>query len=366
MTPTWRLVKWLGPWASSERLPVAVEVKNTDIEGPSSPISVKHYRPAKTRVRGLYLVAQGLHYRGPDDLRMDRFCRILANAGFEVVAPRLPSYMGMRLEATVITEFQAVFDALDELTTVRAKPAVFSISFGSLPVLRLASNPAYSDRISAVITFGGYMDWIAALHFTLSGRVEYNDGFFEKEPDPLNQPAIFMNFVGGMELDSQGTERLHRTWFDYIRATWGREECRQRAVHEAVAEEFAQTLPEALQHLFMLGCGLRDQDEALGMCLAANERDPRLGEALNVSAYLSGIKAPVHLFHGLDDDVFPFTQMEMLKDGMPPDHEVRTYLTGMYGHTGSQFGPTSGVFGEVRTMLKMLKTLANAPGKITS
>ena len=361
MSATLRLAKWLGPWSASSATPRDISICEEVADGLVSKISVKIYRPEGGRIRGTYLVSQGLHFLGPDDPRMNRFCSVLANAGFEVIAPRLPSYMAMRLKASVIDEFKCVFTQLDRLSVLKTRPALFSISFGALPVLRLAADPDVRERVSAVITFGGYIDWIAALYYTIEGQVETANGVFEREPDPLNQPAIFMNFLEGMDLSETDASILHDAWFAYLRRTWGRDECRAREVHEPIAEEVALPLTSELRRLFMLGCGLGDQDEALKICLEADKRAPELGAALNVASHLEGISVPVHLFHGLDDDVFPHTQMEMLKAAFPSHSDVQTYLTGLYGHTGSQMGQLGGIVREMRTMLRMLHVLANAP-----
>ena len=66
------LARWLGPWADSTKAP---EI-STD-EAFVGDIRVRLYHPRKTP-RATYLIAPGLHYAGPDDPRMDRFCRILA------------------------------------------------------------------------------------------------------------------------------------------------------------------------------------------------------------------------------------------------------------------------------------------------
>ena len=77
----WTLARWLGPWADATRAP-AVITRDTEVAG----LRVRIYGDGGTP----YLIAPGLHYAGPDDPRMDRFCRILAAAGHHVAAPFVP------------------------------------------------------------------------------------------------------------------------------------------------------------------------------------------------------------------------------------------------------------------------------------
>src|SRR5688572_16899015 len=128
------LARWLGPWADSKRAPdVAIVDENVD------DLRIRLYRPRGMRSgdeRAAYLIAPGLHYAGPDDVRMDRFCKILAAAGHLVIAPFIPSYLALIPRRAAIEDFERVFDARSRWTT--KKPVVFSISFGSLLAFALA------------------------------------------------------------------------------------------------------------------------------------------------------------------------------------------------------------------------------------
>jgi hypothetical protein len=78
------LVRWLGPWADAAKAP-DVATSDTAVDG----MRVRLYRPSRAP-RATFLIAPGLHYAGPDDVRMDRFCRIPAAGGHLVVAPFIP------------------------------------------------------------------------------------------------------------------------------------------------------------------------------------------------------------------------------------------------------------------------------------
>jgi pimeloyl-ACP methyl ester carboxylesterase len=295
---------------------------------------------------------------------MDRFCRILAQAGFVVVAPRLPTFLDLRLDASVVPEFQAVFDQLECLgVDPDRKPALFSISFGSLPVLRLAADPDYAGRVSAVVTFGGYVHWTDVLRFVLRGTVEVDGETTVVSRDPLNQPAVFMNLLHGMDIPAAHIGTIRAAWSDFIRATWGREEMKAVERYGPVAEGIAQTLAPTLRSIFLTGCGLTDQEAGIPRCIAIAEQDEELNAALSVSTALAGVRAPVHIFHGVDDDVIPFTQAEKLRASLRSASSVNVYVTGMVGHTSVKAGrgPTASRLRELMTMLRMLRVLASAP-----
>ena len=99
---TLSLARWLGPWADAKKAP-QVPARDEDLDGMRIRIYGRHGHP--------YLIAPGLHYAGPDDPRLDRFCRILANAGHLVIAPFIPDYLALMPSARAIEDFRRVFAA---------------------------------------------------------------------------------------------------------------------------------------------------------------------------------------------------------------------------------------------------------------
>src|SRR5947207_2699541 len=63
--------------------------------------------PPTARAAGVYLVLPGLHFLGPDDPRLDRFCRALAASGFVVVAPFIRAYNRMLLDPSSFDDAEA-------------------------------------------------------------------------------------------------------------------------------------------------------------------------------------------------------------------------------------------------------------------
>ena len=340
----WRLARWLGPWASATKAPDVATHDDVDaVRG----VRVRVYgRPD----RETFVIAPGLHYAGPDDPRLDRFCRVLASAGHLVIAPFVPGYLALVPGADAIADLGRVLDEVPRWDARGGgrKPAIFSISFGSLLALALAATRG--DELSRLIVFGGYADFHATMRFCLGG--DTGSGRIA-ERDPLNQPVVMMNLLAHLtELEPDRAE-LAAGWRRYVEATWGRPEMKARARFEAVAAELAPGVAASARELFLIGIGARPGADALAYP-ALDVFDAR---ALDPRPYLPRIRCRVDLVHGADDDVIPFEQSHALAAGLV-HADVRTHITGIYGHTGASRPTLRASVREMLTMLRILRALA--------
>lgn len=281
---------------------------------------------------------------------MARFASTLANAGFEVWVPYIDDYLALRLTPQAIVNFNRVVSAALE---GRLDVSLFSISFGSLLALRAASAPELSERLSGAVLFGGFADLSETMRFCLTGEVE---GIQLARHDPLNRPILLMNVLEHLEhgLSESEEAKLIEAWRKYMRSTWGREEMRQGERYFNVAREIRSELPTSVQSLFDTGVGLEGCDwEML-------ERGLKVGDYayLDPREYLQSIHCPVHLVHGVDDDVIPFTQSERLHRLLQPHTDSTLYLTGLYGHT-AKANVSGGVVNEILTLGRLLKAIAS-------
>lgn len=359
------LARWLGPWADSARAP-HVRKLCAHLGGPRN-VKVAIYRAAHPR--GVYFVAPGLHFLGPDDPRLDRFCATLANAGFSVVAPYLPDFLDLSLAPTLFDDGRLAFDAArEEAQRIGVeKVALFSISFGSAIAIDLLSDPDLRSDISGALLFGGFCDFGKTVRFAATGQTETDAGEPVSLPnDPLNHPVVFANVLPFLSLDEALVARipearvlLARSWKEMCHRTWGRMELKDDALRMPFARAIADTLEPELGHRFLMGCGLAPGavewltpaiDDA---CASMRFLDP-------VSA-LERVSAPIVIVHGADDDVIPHYEADRLSRAVPSRSLVAKYKTGLYGHTGSSAAPLAGAAREAGTLLKMLSAMVDAP-----
>ncbi|HSD88141.1 MAG TPA: alpha/beta hydrolase [Kofleriaceae bacterium] len=333
------LARWLGPWADAEKVP---RVESTDDE--LGGVRVRIYGDPSREPSTRYLIGPGLHYAGPDDPRMDRFCRILAAAGHHVVAPFIPAYLRLMPNATAKDDFLRVFDQ----AWPQHKVTVFSISFGSL--LAFATAAERSERIERLVVFGGYSDFHQTMKFCLTGEVPSGR---QASRDPLNQPAVFMNFIEDLVHDRAHTDALLLMWLEYIKRVWGRAHFKVDRKFVEIAEALAPEVPESVRELYRIGTGVLPG--APELVLPAIARFD--ASALDPTPYLARVTNRVDLVHGVDDDVIPFEQSHELAARLV-NADVRVHITGMYGHTGAQRLPIGTMARELVTMVRVLRVLA--------
>ena len=352
------LGRWLGPWTGASVVPPGVTREEIDVparRGGDRPMRAFVYRPPQPRPSGALLLIPGLHYLGPADPRMDRFARVLAASGILVVAPLLPDYLALVPSPGVLRDAERAFDALLSVPgRPPGRPGVFSISFGSLPALHLAR--VRGDEMGSLVVFGGYADFMGTLRFCIAGRPG-------AAHDPLNRPVVFMNLLPWISGRPDDPTALRSAWLRYVKATWGRPEMKADGRWQAVARAVADELPPAERPLFFMGTGVEPGGDALHQEALGRARDDFAW--LDPGPILPGIRCPVHLVHGAEDDVIPYEHAMTLARALPQDRVRGVHLTGLYGHTHkSGFGVDTralpALAREVTTLVRMLSALASA------
>jgi pimeloyl-ACP methyl ester carboxylesterase len=355
------LARWLGPWANDDVSPQGV-TRTPELYGDDQGVAVRgvRYEPQDGNVTGTYLVAQGLHYEGADDPRMDRFCRVLAGAGFIVIAPMLTDFLSLEVTPRSTEELATACHAAVAMSARRGlpRPALFSISFGSLPAIEVAASDRFRDALGALVLFGGFFSFNASIRFAITKRAFREGRSIDVPHDPTNSPAVFINLVDHLP-DAPVPDELKRAWLEMTRKTWGRPDLRPEDKRWPIAEAIAAELPEEARDLFLVGCGLRAGGGALlevGLARAGDHfafTDP--------SPHLARIAVPIVIGHGRDDDVIPYSEAQKLAEALPIGHRHRVHITGMYGHTGSAIPTPSELTAEAKELMDVLYSLVDAP-----
>lgn len=342
-----RLARWLGPWTPDDRVPDAVAVRET-----GDRVRVRWFEPTGLRATRTIFIVPGVHYDGADDPRLDRLARVFARAGRAVAVPFLEDYLELRVAASVCDDAKSAFEhVLADPRRPADDPLLFSISFGSLPAFHIAGSDL-GERVRAMVAFGGYGDWPAAVEFALTGRDEIHGG--THAADPLNKPVVAANLCRDIPDFAPHEAVLVPAWKAFCEATWGRPPMRLAENYTPVAEQLAATLEPEARAPFLIGCGvLPGLPERSRHALAVGSWDH-----LDPSGVIAGIRCPLHVFHGADDDVICDSQVDAIL-AHAPKGRASGYRTGLYGHTGSESVHPAAVARELVTMVRMLVALSS-------
>lgn len=353
------LLRWLGPWGG-EGKPADVTRAEVTIDA-VRPLRAWIYAP-KRAPSGVYLILPGLHYLGPADTRLDRFASVLAASGFVVVAPFFPDVLALLLRPAMFEDAEAALRFAADEATRRSlpPPALFSISFGSILALHLASSPpaAHAQQLaSRAVLFGGYADLFPAVEYAVTGRALHEGQALSAKRDPLNSPVVFMNVLPHLPLPPQADrEALLRAWRTMVHRTWGRMELKLDGARDPHAHAIARRLPDELRVPFLRGCGL-----ASGSFSWLREGIAAAGDRL--SMFDAGDRparaaVPFTLVHGRDDDVIPYFESLKIASRLAPGMLKRVSITGLYGHTAAAKPGLGAIAAEARAIYGMLTDLA--------
>ena len=117
--------------------------------------------------RPLVLV-HGLAPAGKDDPRVRDAAALLARAGFDVAVPTIPGLTRGRLGP------EDVEPVVGTLAARAGRTALVGVSVGAGPALLAAADPRVRERVSVVLSLGGYASALEVLRFWLTGVYAYD------------------------------------------------------------------------------------------------------------------------------------------------------------------------------------------------
>lgn len=317
-----KLLYWLGPWTPQERAPEDIERHPSSYRSRNEVQPLWIYR-GKDSKWPLFLVP-GIQHQGPADPRLDRFARVLAHAGYVVGVPALPTMIDLRMEVEVIEDVQQAF--LGFAASFVARVAVFSISASSIAALHLGVVDRCRSSVSQIMLFGGYRYWSEALIFAMDGWV---DADTQLQIDPLNLPVVLLNVIEGLPLSEGERAELYQAWHRFVCVVWENPNYTQKSAYQPVAEQLASALSPELCDLFLQGCSVKAG--GIDLAKSAIQQCARDTDWLDPKPVLTQLQCPLHIAHGREDVVVPYTHAQQIAELVP---QAKVYVTGLAHHAG--------------------------------
>lgn len=253
---------------------------------------------------GIVLV-HGVHWRGIDEPRLQRFARSIAASGVAVLTPRIDALCDYRIEpGSVDTIGEAARAWSERLDGRRVGLVGFSFA-GGLSIVA-ASVPRYADALAFVVSIGGHDDLGRVLRFFVTGDA----------PRPEGAPLqLHAHDYGTVVL-----EYAHAEDFFPPEDVVAARDVLRSVLHEdfdAARGRAASLSPASAARMDAI---LAHDVGRLGSELLAEIERLRPGfDAVSPSAHLDALRVPTFVLHGAGDVLIPPSEAEWLARGIPAD-----------------------------------------------
>lgn len=260
----------------------------------------------------------GMSILGKRDKRVRDFCQALCDTGFRVLVPDIPSVRATVIDPNQVDEIATIIQSILARPDLNSsgKLAVVGPSFTGSLLLAAVARPVCRDHISAVLSIGGYSDVEKVADYLLTAP----------DIDPYGRYIVLKNYLPKI--------------MDFSPAL-------KKALELAISDNFhhhppeKQELPGHLAKMNKKDRALYDtiiNDNDWRKARVADIRKAHAGDfhALQIQNQIDGLRAPVFLLHGADDNVIaPSQSVELTRLLRARRHPVACVLTPFLSHGDS-------------------------------
>ncbi len=324
------LARYMAPW-SGDNAPDCPEMW-TEIAG------------AKVQVFGdsgaLLIIGPGLHFLGPDDLRLRRVAKILAASGFLVFAPYVEDYLQLKVTKSALQQFDSV---CNDIHQKYATPAtILAFSFGSLLALKTAATSP--KAVKRMILFGGLTDFLDVMNYSVYGFSQIDRS--APTIDKLNRGASYINYAPYS--GKKNVAALQAAWLEFCRTVWNRDYHNDETV-KLIGEQIAGNLPASYRKFFMQGAGLLPPEPGIIETMKTTDM-----EWAQPWRYAQGVSCDVTLIHSSTDNVVPAGHALKMHELLT---NSSTHIMGSFAHAGRNKLGLGQWLGEIQTMAAVVKKM---------
>lgn len=296
-------------------------------------------RPARITERlPAWVVLHGITRQGRSHPQLVRFTRALVSSGAVAIVPEVPEWRRFDLApARAVPAVRAAVAALSASRWTRDAPVgVIGFSFGAPHAITATTHSDLRDDIAGSVSFGGYCDLERTIRFLMTGTHEWDGRRHRLTPDPYGRWIVAANYlthVPGLEgatdvsaalrklaarAGDSGVPSLHPTLDAYKNQLRASVAVAHRDLFDLFAPP-AGTLPRPSEAGRM----------AEALAAAARAVDP----TLEPGSALATVDHPVHVLHGRNDNLIPFSESLRMHSALPKHTGSKVTITRLFGHS---------------------------------
>jgi pimeloyl-ACP methyl ester carboxylesterase len=360
-----RTLRYTLSWLTGRESVVSREIP---LDRSGTPVPATLLTPARPR-RPLpaWIVLHGITRPGRAHPTLVRFTRAVAAGGCAVLVPEVPEWRELRLATDqTLPTVEAALAAFEQIDGVARRPVgLVGLSFGAPQAIAASAHPALAGRIAGVVGFGGFCDLERTLRFQFTGEHEWRNRHHHLEPDPYGRWIVGANYltaIPGHERRTAVAESLRSlatfagdagvmSWDDRFDAPKAELRDSLEAEDREIFDLFAPMSPAK-----------PDPREAEAMAVALAEAGRRVEPTIEASRSFAEVTGPVHILHGRDDHLIPFSEAFRLRDALPAGVVAGVTVTRLFGHSARD--PFPGLIEGARETAAFFRALSGVLGVV--
>jgi predicted esterase len=291
-----------------------------------------------------------------------RFTRAMAASGLMTIVPEVPEWRQLDLAPNLSSPtIKAAIAGLRTTGFARdERVGIIGFSFGAPHAIAAAGSPELRDEIAGVAGFGGYCSLESTFRFMMTGRHEWRGREHFLAPDRYGRWIVAANYLTSVPEHEDATDvaealrELAMNAGDTGTPSW-------HPMYEPLIGQLRARVAEPRRQLFDLFAPTADSPAdsgaapalAEGLSAAARRVDP----TIDPLGALACVSRPVHLLHGRNDHLIPFSEAHRLHAALPPKSSARLTVTRLFGHSGQEPFPFARAAFEVPRFARALTDL---------
>ena len=276
--------------------------------------------------------------------------------------PEVPEWKDLRLEPelTLPTVRAGLREMRDLKTTNDGPYGLIGFSFGAPQVMIASAHDDIANDVAGTVGFGGYCDIGRMVTFQMTGEFEWDGTTHRLRPDPYGRWIMAGNHLVSIP-EYQDAQDVADALRHLAMEAGERRILAWDPSYDALKEVLRGGVTRDRQWLFDVFAPPSHQEQDLAqaeriaeqLAGAASEASPLLDPA----PYLPRIRPPVHLLHGRNDRLIPYTETLRMAAAFPQEKRVEATITALLAHSGDS-SRLSSVGNEIREGVKLVRALS--------
>jgi hypothetical protein len=148
-------------------------VKKVSIPSKGRFLHADLYIPKEGGLHFPLVIVHGVNPTGKDDEQLVLLAKNFARAGFLVLVPDFEGMKTLRIRISEAEDVLQSFLYISRRQDAKHRGGMLGISYGAGPMLLASADPRIRDRVSVVVSFGGYYNLRNVMLFAMTGNFEY-------------------------------------------------------------------------------------------------------------------------------------------------------------------------------------------------